>query len=92
MATLLPYAWIVPVVFVIVFFALNVRLKPVCPHCGKESTDRIRRPLLVKQLLFFLPLVRFECWSCQKKYYVLGFSKNQKMKRNSSANHAVSLR
>nr|WP_293839260.1 hypothetical protein [uncultured Arsenicibacter sp.] len=86
MATLLSYAWIVPVVFVIVFFALNVRLKPVCPSCGRRSTDRIKRPFLIKKILFFLPLLYMQCWFCHKKYYHLAIDKKSPKNKTGSLN------
>lgn len=45
----------------------------ICPKCKKGSlTERVRRPILVKILLGWLPLKRYRCYQCYKKTYVLG--------------------
>ena len=58
----------------------DASLKPVtgeqlCP-CGKTTwvdIERIRRGLLVKTFLFWLPLKRYKCDKCKRK--MLKFSK-----------------
>jgi hypothetical protein len=49
-------------------------LENLCP-CGKGSRgdlERISRGLLVKSLLFWLPLKRYKCVRCRRKRLVLG--------------------
>lgn len=49
----------------------RTRASNVCPKCGKAALDtRVPRPFLVKLLLFWLPLRRFECSFCFKRSYV----------------------
>jgi hypothetical protein len=44
----------------------------ICPKCKKGGlTERVRRPILVKVLLCWLPLKRYRCYHCYKKTYVL---------------------
>lgn len=42
----------------------------LCPKCKTEFDTRVHRGFLVKNFLFFLPIRRYECYSCKKKYYV----------------------
>jgi hypothetical protein len=42
-----------------------------CPKCAKGYlSDRVPRGFIVKQLLWFLPLKRYICYSCCRKSYV----------------------
>ncbi|WP_461039264.1 hypothetical protein [Spirosoma harenae] len=40
-----------------------------CPACGDRSPDRIPRPMIVRHLLGFLPLQRFQCEVCRYRFY-----------------------
>lgn len=43
--------------------------KSGCPHCGSVlDSERTTRPLLVKNLLFFLPLKAYKCMKCRKEH------------------------
>ncbi len=43
----------------------------VCPKCGKATLDtRVPRPVMVKLLLFWLPIRRYECSFCFKRSYL----------------------
>jgi CRP-like cAMP-binding protein len=43
-----------------------------CPHCKDGELDiRVKRSKLVKFFLFFLPLKRYACSSCERKVYLL---------------------
>jgi hypothetical protein len=46
-----------------------------CPKCNIPLQWRLHRPSIVKSLLPFLPLKRYECLKCLNKYYV--YSKRQ---------------
>jgi len=49
-------------------------LDPICP-CGKgkrADLERISRGMLVKTLLFWLPLKRYKCMKCRRKRLILG--------------------
>lgn len=41
----------------------------ICPRCNVELKHRVHRAVIVKALLFFLPVKRFKCYKCRKKYY-----------------------
>ncbi|MDB4926003.1 MAG: hypothetical protein JWR23_2059 [Mucilaginibacter sp.] len=44
-----------------------------CHKCGKGELDtRIRRGILVKQFLFWLPIKHYRCNTCWGKTYILG--------------------
>jgi len=43
----------------------------LCPSCQNTYVQRTRRPLLVKSLAFILPLKRYRCMKCRKRFYVL---------------------
>lgn len=47
---------------------INTELK--CKQCHKESLLRIKRGVFVKTFLFWRPLKRYRCLSCQAKFYV----------------------
>ena len=46
-----------------------------CPKCkiGRLET-RVKRGVLVKTFLFWLPIKRYRCDNCYRKSYVLGSS------------------
>jgi len=44
---------------------------PVCPRCKTEMDSRVSRGMLVKSLLFFLPLKRYKCFGCGRKTYAM---------------------
>jgi len=53
-----------------------------CTKCNKGTLNRVRRPLLVKLALFWLPLKKFKCNYCDKKTYIIdsfrtGFKRNK---------------
>jgi hypothetical protein len=49
----------------------RIKESNVCPKCGKAALDtRVHRPAMVKLLLFWLPLRRFECSFCFKRSYI----------------------
>ena len=41
-----------------------------CPKCKTEFDARLHRGALVKTFLFWLPLRRYACYNCKRKYYV----------------------
>lgn len=43
----------------------------MCPKCkiSIETADRVSRGWLVKYLLFWMPIKRYKCYRCNKKYY-----------------------
>jgi len=41
-----------------------------CPKCQTNTGQRIHRPALLKLLTFWLPVKRYFCYSCNKKYLV----------------------
>ena len=44
---------------------------PDCKNCGSEFEHRIKRPVLVKAVTFWMPLRRYHCSGCLKNYYIL---------------------
>lgn len=43
----------------------------LCPKCKKAILfERVPRSILIKGLLFFLPLRRYKCYGCNKKPYI----------------------
>jgi len=45
--------------------------KHYCRKCSKPLDYRIPRQRLVKTVLFWVPLKRYKCTTCDKKQYVL---------------------
>jgi len=45
---------------------------PICKKCNTQFDARVKRPRWVKFFLFFIPLKRYHCYKCGKKYYVKG--------------------
>lgn len=45
--------------------------KPICKKCNIEFDFRVKRGPFVRTFLFWLPLKRYQCVSCLKRYYVL---------------------
>ena len=44
--------------------------KWICPTCKQDTqADRIQRSPLVKLLLGWLLLTRYQCYKCKRKYY-----------------------
>ena len=41
-----------------------------CPKCKSEFDARVRRSSFVKIFLFWLPLRRYACYNCKRKFYV----------------------
>lgn len=41
-----------------------------CPKCKSELDYRVHRSVLVKVLFFWLPLRRYLCYHCNRKYHV----------------------
>jgi len=41
-----------------------------CPKCKSEVDNRIHRGIFVKNVLFWLPLRRYCCYGCKRKFYV----------------------
>jgi transposase-like protein len=48
-----------------------VKSYPVCPKCKKRMDIRVTRAILVKMLLFWLPIRRYKCSNCSRKRYIL---------------------
>jgi transposase-like protein len=44
---------------------------PLCPKCNSQFDYRVHRSFFVKTFLFWLPLRRYACYSCKRKYYIL---------------------
>jgi len=51
--------------------AQNTPDKQLCPICGCMTDNRVKRSSIVKSLFFWLPLKRYFCEKCVKKFYVL---------------------
>jgi hypothetical protein len=53
-------------------FLLNaVRDEQICSFCKHSSTDRIPRNWLVKLLFGWLPVKRYMCYKCKRKYHTI---------------------
>lgn len=51
-----------------------------CKKCDTGILeDRVKRPLLIKTLLFWLPVKRYKCDYCNKKSYLLDRSASHSM-------------
>jgi hypothetical protein len=51
----------------------TARNRKKCKKCFHGVLDtRSKRPILVKMILFWLPIKRYRCSHCDKKTYVLG--------------------
>jgi transposase-like protein len=48
-----------------------VKSYPVCPKCKKKMDSRVARGTLVKMVLFWLPIRRYKCSSCNRKRYIV---------------------
>jgi len=63
---------------------VNTGPLPLCKKCKAPFDERIKRHRLVRLFLFFLPLRRYHCWSCNSKQYVWDkTSKKQKKSERS---------
>jgi hypothetical protein len=52
-------------------------VKKQCPKCKEaQLSERVKRSLWVKILLFWLPIKRYKCNKCGKKSYILDSSKS----------------
>ncbi|HEK19492.1 MULTISPECIES: hypothetical protein [unclassified Mucilaginibacter] len=51
--------------------AINKGKEVICPGCGKNSCERIRRGTLVRALLPWLNVKRYHCQACLKHFYKL---------------------
>jgi hypothetical protein len=50
-----------------------------CKKCHRGVLDsRVKRALLVKVALFWLPIKRYKCNNCNKKTYLFGSSLNRR--------------
>lgn len=50
---------------------IAIKSYPFCPKCKKRMEDRVARSTFVKTFLFWIPLKRYKCYSCNRKRYVL---------------------
>lgn len=51
-----------------------------CPKCETGLLKaRVKRPFMVKYLLFWLPLKRYQCNTCHKKTYKFGSYPRKKL-------------
>jgi len=51
----------------------------ICPRCKKGYlSKRAKRSLLIKVLLFWLPIKRYKCSYCAEKVYVFGADRTGK--------------
>ena len=41
-----------------------------CPKCKSELDTRVPRSFFVKNFLFWLPLRRYTCYNCKRKFHV----------------------
>jgi len=47
-------------------------VKRKCKKCNLGILEnRVKRPILVKVVLFWLPIKRYKCYYCNKKSYIL---------------------
>lgn len=60
-----------------------------CPHCGNDDVYRIHRTRLVKILSVLLPLRRYACYACLKKFYIREHSIHQRQASNHHAGPAA---
>ncbi len=44
---------------------------PVCTKCKKKMDIRVTRGIIIKTLLFWLPIRRYKCSNCRSKRYIL---------------------
>jgi len=45
--------------------------RPCCRKCNIEFEERVRRGFVAKYVFFWLPLKRYICLNCLRRYYVL---------------------
>lgn len=50
----------------------EVKHHPICWKCKSSLDYRVPRGMMVKMLLFWVPLRRYYCYGCAKKRYVRG--------------------
>lgn len=50
--------------------AKRVKMAHLCPKCKTPFDARLHRNFFVKTFLFWLPLRRYACYTCNRKYYV----------------------
>lgn len=48
----------------------QLRKAPLCPKCKVELSHRVRRGMLFKSVLKWLPVRRYYCYKCKRKHYV----------------------
>lgn len=49
---------------------------PCCKRCNIEFEERVRRGPIARYLFFWLPLKRYICLNCLRRYYVLDTKSN----------------
>ena len=57
-----------------------------CPQCHIKLIYRARRNFLVKLFLPWLPVKRYKCYACSKKYYVFKKSDRNTPPLNNNGN------
>ena len=53
----------------------TMMVRQKCKKCHRGVLDsRVKRPLLIKVTVFWLPIKRYKCNCCDKKTYLFGSS------------------
>ena len=56
----------------------TMMVRQQCKKCHRGVLDsRVKRPLLIKVVLFWLPIKRYRCNFCDKKTYLFGSAPNR---------------
>lgn len=54
------------------YFIEVIRDKSICPRCKTDThADRVPRSWLVKLFFGWLPVKRYMCYRCKRKYYTV---------------------
>lgn len=56
----------------------NSRDSSICWRCQKELNIRVKRPVLIKFLFFWLPLKAYYCPNCITKRYVIRLKNDER--------------
>jgi len=65
------------------FMEATMLVRQQCKKCNRGVLDtRVRRPLLIKLALFWLPIKRYKCNFCDKKTYLFGSSLHRRQQNH----------
>lgn len=62
---------------------------PCCKRCNIEFEERVRRGPIARYLFFWLPLKRYICLNCLRRYYVLDTKHRSAHALNKPYHHAT---